>query len=318
MDPNADAGAALRRAARQALRRAADAVPPLARARDARLIRARMRAALGRDPDLGRPASLNEIVAWKALTDRDPMIRRTTDKLAAREVLAARGLAHLLVPLAGGPWRRAGEIPWDALPDRFVLKASHGSGMTRVVADRARADRAAVLAEAARWLEGDHYAWTGEWGYRGLPRRLYAERMLEDEAAPGRPPPDHKFFVFHGEPRLLHLHLDRFGDHRMLWFALPGLEPLRIGHGAAERADPTRPDPAVAAALAPLAARIARGFALARVDLYWAAGRPWFGEITHYPGGGVIAFDPPDWDRALGRLWQEGRGAATGPLRAPS
>jgi hypothetical protein len=288
---------------RRALRDAAEALPPLARARDAARLRARMRLALGREPDLRRPRSFNEIVAHKALTDRDPRIPRTTDKLAVRAWLAERGMGDLLVPLVGGPWSCAAEIGWDALPDRFVLKASHGSGMTLPVTgpvtDRA-ADRAALARLADTWLAGRHDAWTGEWGYRGIPPRLLAERMLEGPDGRG-PPPDWKFLCVQGRPRLLQLHLDRFGEHRMLWFDAATLERLPIG-GPEARATIHHPPPEVARHLAALAARLAEGFALVRIDLYWAEGRAWFGEITHYPGGGVIRFDPPEWDAAIGAM----------------
>lgn len=310
--PTGDSLAALRRAARIALRRATDALPPLARARDERLLRERMRAALGREPDLGDPRAFNDIVAHKALHDRDPRIPRTTDKLAARGFVAERGLGHLLVPLLG-TWSRAADIPWELLPRRFVLKASHGSGMTLPVWDSGLADRAAITRLAAEWLRGSHYAWTGEWGYRDVPPRLLAERML---AGPdGRPPVDWKFFVFHGRARLLQLHLDRWGGHRMLWFDARTLERLPIGRPEA-RAVRFDPPPEQARALATLAERLAEGFALLRVDLYWAEGRPWFGEITHYPGGAVIAFDPPDWDFIIGAMCRE-EAAAAAPAGPP-
>ena len=37
-----------------------------------------------------------------------------------------------------------------------------------------------------------------------------------------------------------------------------------------------------------------------RIDLYDINGRIYFGEFTFYPGGGLEAFQPLEWDYTLG------------------
>ena len=41
-------------------------------------------------------------------------------------------------------------------------------------------------------------------------------------------------------------------------------------------------------------------FPFSRVDFYEIKGKPFFGEITFYPGGGFEEFSPQRWDFALG------------------
>jgi hypothetical protein len=296
---------ALRRAARDTLRRLVDRVPPLARRRDETLLRARMRAALGYEPDFVNPTRFNERLGRKILYDRDPLIPRSLDKVAARDLAAERiGAAHL-VPLLG-VWDRAADIPWDALPDRFVAKASHGSGMNVLVHDKRGADRAAVLRRLDAWLRESHYAWTGEWGYRDIPPRILVEEMLGPEGGEGVPE-DFKFYVFRGRPRLLEVHRGRFGRHiclcydeafRPMPFALIGIAPEE-----AEAAYREHPLPSGMPALAELAARLGAGFDFVRIDLYLVSGRAFFGEFTHYPDNACLRFTPPDYDRVLGELW---------------
>lgn len=301
----------LRRAARAALRGAVDAVPPLARARDARRQRRRMRAALGYDPDFRNPRTFNERIARKILYDRDPLLVRTTDKIAARDFVAARIGAEYLVPLIG-TWDRAADIPWDALPDRFVLKANHGSGMNLIVTDKARADRAAVLEQADRWLRGNHYEWTGEWAYSRIRPRLLAEEML---VGPRGVPEDFKYYVFGGRPRILEVHLDRFGRHLSLCYDTE-LNPLPYRCGESGWLLPAEADyapPPEARGMAALAARLGAGFDFVRVDFYLVGGRAWFGELTHYVANACDRFDPPEWDRILGDMWAEGMAAAGTP-----
>jgi hypothetical protein len=135
-----------------------------------------MRAALGYDPDLATPRRFNERLGHKILNDRDPLIPRSLDKVAARQMVAERAGASHLVPLLG-VYRRASEVPWDALPMRFVAKASHGSGMNVLVYDKAAVDRTAVLGRLDGWLRESHYEWTAEWGYRDIPPRIVVEEM---------------------------------------------------------------------------------------------------------------------------------------------
>jgi hypothetical protein len=45
-------------------------------------------------------------------------------------------------------------------------------------------------------------------------------------------------------------------------------------------------------------------FDFARIDLYLARGRAWFGEITHYEGSACVPFAQPEYDRIIGDMWQ--------------
>ena len=49
-----------------------------------------------------------------------------------------------------------------------------------------------------------------------------------------------------------------------------------------------------------LAERLAEGIPFVRVDFYEIDNRPYFGEMTLYPGSGFEEFTPPEWDRVLG------------------
>jgi hypothetical protein len=44
--------------------------------------------------------------------------------------------------------------------------------------------------------------------------------------------------------------------------------------------------------------------AFVRVDFYEIKASPLFGEMTYYPGSGCERFDPPEFDRNVGRLWR--------------
>lgn len=285
----------------------ASLVPLADRMLQAHRLRYRMRAALGYDPNFQTPRTFNEKIAWRILYDRNPLFPVTTDKIAVRDYVAAKHGTDILIPLYG-TWDRAADVPWNSLPRRFVLKANHGWNMNILVADRDETDRDAVLRTAAGWLGYNHYDKTGEWGYRDIPPRLLAEEMLLDEQ--GGIPADLKFHVFNGKSRLLRIHTGRFHNFRTRYFD-GDLQPLPF-----TKFCPLDPDyvlPPETRDMARLAERLAAGFDFARVDLYLVRGRVWFGEMTHYEGSACTPFDPPEYDRIIGDMWQLPEGAAQLP-----
>jgi hypothetical protein len=285
-------------AVKAAVRRAAVTLPFVERVVRARRLRHRMRSALGYEPDLRSPVTYNEKLGWRILNDRNLLIPRTTDKVAVRDYVAQKVGSEVLIPLLG-VWERSCDIPWDSLPQRFVLKASHGWNMNRLVRDKASVCRATALGQADEWLRQDHYAEAGEWGYRDISPRLLAEEMLLDER--DEIPHDFKFFVFHGRARLLRVHANRFGQHSVTFFDEElKLLPVRQAYPP----DPSYVLPNGMHELARLAERIGADFDFARVDLYLAKGRPWFGEITHYDSNACMPYVPASFDRTLGDMWR--------------
>jgi hypothetical protein len=283
---------------RHVLDRLTEAVPPLGQIRTARRLRRRMRAALGYVPNLRNPRTFNEKIAWRMLHDRNPLIPLTTDKLAVRDWVAARVGPDILVPLLGS-WERAADIDWDALPSSFVLKASHGWNMNLLVHDKGAVDRDAAMAMANAWLRTNHYAKTGEWGYRDIPPRLLAEKMLLDEE--GHIPADMKFHVFDGRVRLVDVHTDRFGAHRVTFFD-EKMQRLPVTQNFPS--DPHWTPPSQVGELMRIAERLGSEFDYVRVDLYLVRGVVRFGELTHYDSSASSAYVPGEYDRIIGDMWR--------------
>lgn len=51
-----------------------------------------------------------------------------------------------------------------------------------------------------------------------------------------------------------------------------------------------------------LAERLAAPFPFVRIDFYEVENRIYVGEMTFYPGGGLLPYEPADWDEKLGEL----------------
>jgi len=279
------------------LRHGGDRIPVLPRAHDELILRRSMRKGLGYRPNLKEPQTYNEKVGWRILNDPNPLIKLTTDKLAARDYVARKVGTDVLIPIIG-VYEHAADIPWADLPSQFVLKASHGCEMTLIVYDKDAVDQSAAIRKAAGWLKQDYYELSRERAYRDIPRRLVIEKLLLDDQ--GRVPPDYKILVFHGRAALIRVHNDRFGDHRVNYYDREFVPiPVRQVSLTSLSFQP----PSGAEILIDLAERLAEDFDYARIDLYFTRGKAWFGEITHHDGNAHVPFQPSDFDAALGALW---------------
>jgi hypothetical protein len=184
--------------------------------------------------------------------------------------------------------------PPAALP--FVIKARHGCGQVAFV--RTPADWAAAQANTAGWSDTRYGHWLDEWAYADLPQGLLIEPYLGRGAILPR---DYKLFVFGGRAAFIQVHLDRATAHR--WIVMD--------RDWTRASPPTRdPDPDRPVTLDQLIAgaeRLARGHQFLRVDCYEVAGRPLFGEVTIYPGSGLLPVVPASLDLAMGSLWRRAR-----------
>jgi len=268
---------------------------------DERRIRRKFKRIFGREPDLDDPRTFNEKILWLNLRWRDPRIIPLSDKVAVRTfVRDVVGEEHL-VPLIG-VYDDPDEMDLEAFPDSFIVKAAHACGWNLVVRDRARLDWPAARRELRRWVTRSWYPLYREWQYRDIPHRLLVERLLLDRH--GRVPADYKFFCFRGAEGLrtiIQVDEDRFGDLRRTYFDEDWNRlPVTIFVPAAE--GPVPPPERLDEMLG-MAARLSEGFCFARVDLYCLQEAVYFGELTFTPTAGMGPYEPPEWDRKMGDLF---------------
>ncbi len=102
-------------------------------------------------PNLIWPTTFNEKILHRKLFDRRPLLAMVSDKYAVRAYVAEKVGAHIL-PELYYITTEPETIPFDSLPDRFVLKPTHGSGWVELVPDKAKIDREALIQICKYWL----------------------------------------------------------------------------------------------------------------------------------------------------------------------
>jgi TupA-like ATPgrasp len=250
---------------------------------------------------LRHPVGYAQMAAAKNLGPQNPLVYTTADKYAVRAYVAQRIGREHLIPLIQLVTRPE-EIGFEQLRDPCVIKGTHGCDMTILLPAGAPRDLRAIRSTVRRWLATD-FGRTGwkEAPYRGLPRRAVVEQFLGDGLTP---PSDYKFFMFHGEPGMVVVDQDRFSNHTSTLMT-PDWHAFDVENRYAG-ADALPERPASLEKMTEIARALSVDFEFARIDLYDVDGHVYFGEITHYPGGGLVRLQPREFDRALGALWRDG------------
>ena len=255
----------------------------------------------GEYPRLVRPRTFNERILRRKVFDRRPILTQLTDKYAVRHYVAQR-LGPEILPAVYSVNIDPTAIPFAALPQRFVVKPTHGSGWVRIVQDKSVLDVQELINTCHHWLASSYYSRTRERHYRKITPRIMVEEFIDDGS--GSAPMDYKFFTFHGKVHLIQIDGFRFTHHRCALYdrewrdtgARVQLDPFE---------EPIRKPPNLALMLQ-TAEKLGAELDFVRVDLYDVGSRIYFGEMTATPGGGFARFNPPTMDEHLGSLWGGG------------
>lgn len=141
--------------------------------------KARYKAAFGRKLDLKNPKTLNEKVLWLKLNNyiNNPLVSKCADKYKVREYVKECGLEDILVKLYG-VYKTADEIPWDSLPNQFVLKWNFGAGYNIVCTNKAKMDKKTVISQMKKWGREKYWLPHSEMQYKKYPKLIICEELL--------------------------------------------------------------------------------------------------------------------------------------------
>ena len=250
---------------------------------------------MGYKLDLEHPKTYNEKLQWIKLYDRKPEYTVYADKYKVREYIAKTIGDKYLIPLIG-MYKKAEDIPWDELPERFVLKCNHASGTNIICTDKTKLDYGIAEKKLRTWLKTNAFWFGREWCYKDIEPCIICEEYLETED--GLTPNDYKIMCFNGVPKLIQVHHDRYGAHT-LDFMDENWKKTGIVQGPPNSTYEI-PKPAEFDEMMEIARVLSKDMYYARVDLYIVRHQVLFGEITMYPTSGFCLFDDPQTDAMLG------------------
>lgn len=233
--------------------------------------------------NLDNPKTFSEKLNWYKLYDHNPLMVKCADKYAVREYIKEQGCEYLLNELYG-VYDSVNQIDISQLPNQFVLKAAHGSHMNIIVKDKTKINWKQAKLIMASWLRQDIY-WSGrEWCYKDIPRRIIAEKYLEDKDGELK---DYKIHCFNGKPYYLEYLYGRYLGNFNISFYNKNLEKtnfkchIPVGNES-------KPSISIKKykEMLKIAGILSKPFQNCRVDFYCFNDKIYFGELTFYDNGG--------------------------------
>lgn len=247
--------------------------------------------------NLKSPQTFNEKILWLKMYYRYPGANKLADKFLVREYIKRTIGEKYLIPLFG-VYDTADKIDFSKLPDSFVLKPNHASGLILFVKDKRKLDELKCKKMLNKWLKLDYYKLSKSYEYKDIKPRILCEEYLEGSREFGLL--DYKFFCFNGEPLYIQVDFDRFANHTRAFYDInwnkqpfTTLYPLSIKE---------LPRPKNFDEMIYVARTLSKDMIFVRIDLYNIEGRIYFGEITFHHGGGFEPVYPKEYDVYLGQL----------------
>ena len=126
------------------------------------------RAKMGHWIDWKNPKTFTEKIQWLKVYNRKSEYTTMVDKHAVKQYVAGCIGEEYIIPTLG-VWDNPEDIEWDSLPDKFVLKTTHGGGGCGVVicTNKQKFNKAEAITKMNQSLQSDIY-----WGYREWPYKL--------------------------------------------------------------------------------------------------------------------------------------------------
>ena len=255
---------------------------------------------------LKNPQTLDEKIQWLKFHDyyKNELVRDCADKYRVRNYITKCGCPEILNHLYGA-YDKVEDIPWETLPEKFVIKWNFGCGQNLIVPDKTELDVKSAIQKLNEWYKtrDTFYLPYAEMQYRGIKPKLICERYIEPEH--GVLPVDYKFYCFagHAAAVLVCSGRDSSGHGAKYYFFDRNWNLLRYNKSGLQAPEGfTLPKPEGIEKLFDYAEMISKPFPFVRADFYLERGEPIFGELTFTPCGGYDVNRLPETQKLFGDM----------------
>lgn len=249
--------------------------------------------------NLINPKTIQDKLAWLNIYETNPLKVQCADKVLVHDYVKEVLGEDICIPILR-VYDNTNQINWDELPNRFVLKCNHGSGMNIIVKDKSKLDKGAAISKLNKWMTNDFSMRNGfEAHYHDIKHKIFAEEYKENKSDGLF---DYKFWCFNGEPKFYTIN-DGNGHGKWMKFydmkqnVLPYKRTDFTGEPSIKVPQPTNFE-----RMAEIAKKLASKFTFVRVDFYEVDGQIYLGELTFTPGAFFFKYVNPADNLKIGNL----------------
>lgn len=255
---------------------------------------------LKRFVNLENPKRFTDKMQWLKLNWKHLDAHRYADKYEVRSIVEKKIGAQYLNELLG-VYNHFEEIDFNLLPNKFVIKVTHGSGYNIICTCKTQFNKKAAKENIEEWMQEDYYKLTREPVYKGIKPRIIIEQYIEQKDSEELR--DYRFFCFNGEPKFISVDFDinnKKRTRRNLYDLQWNIMSQTLSYPKEKKIiveKPKRLDEMIM-----LSREMSEGFEHARVDFYYIDDEILFGEVTFFHQSGMPIITPDQFDFDLGNL----------------
>ena len=246
--------------------------------------------------DIDNPKTIQEKIQWLKIHDSTPLKTKCADKIKVHEYCKEKLGEDICIPILK-IYNSTDEIKWSELPDSFVLKCNHGSGMNIIVKNKKEVSEDVSKQKVRKWLATDFAFQNGyEMQYHNIERKTYVEKYMWDETQK-KSLYDYKFWCFNGIPKFYTIN-DGFGHGDIMYYDMEHneLNPYCIKSTEYNSVPPEFDK------MKEFAKKLSEDFKFVRVDFYYVGGKIYLGELTFTPGSGLFIYKDSKYALKFGEM----------------
>lgn len=241
--------------------------------------------AAGYTLNLDKPVTIQDKLNWLKIYDSTPLKTRCADKIQVHEYCKEKLGVDLCIPILH-VYDKVEDIKWDELPDKFVIKCNHGSGMNIIVKDKSKLNILDAERKLKRFMADDFAFHVGyEMHYHDIPHKIFVEEYKEDENQKDSLY-DYKFWCFNGEPKFYTIN-DGRGHGKIIYYDMSDklIDPYKLYRPGLNYEKPKH-----FSEMIEYSKKLSEDFKFVR------------GELTFIPGAGFFKYRKPEYNEIFGNF----------------
>lgn len=255
---------------------------------------------LNRNLNLNKPEYYNDKIQKLKLNMNSQLASLCVDKYECRDYIGDV-IGNNYLNIIYGVFESVDEINFKKLPQSFVLKCTHGSGMNIVCKNKSKLDINFVKNKIWCWMNVKYHLFNKEYVYKNVRPRIVCEKFLcQDDNDELR---DYRFFCFNGKVEFIAVdfHItNKQHTKRNLYDLEWNLMDEEISYP--KNKDCKLKKPENLSEMIILAEKLSKHFQHVRVDFYNINKKIIFGEMTFFHQSGCGIFKPLSFEKRLGSL----------------